>query len=236
MKKIFGTFLVMILAISFVQAQTADEIAQKYVDAIGGTAKWQSLKSRKMEITMMTSGIELPGVVYGDAKGRQKMELTFQGMKIIQAYDGETAWAQSPPQGMPQPTKLTGAQADEVKDGEFLNEFVNYKARGMKLEMKGEEVLDGKSYFRIDLTTPKGKLTKYYFDKETYLVAASKENSVSVGQEVTSFVSNYKEFGGIKVPTQISVKVGGVEIQALKVNNVELNVELTDDIFAYPGN
>lgn len=236
MKKIFGTFLLMILAVSLVQAQTADEIAKKYVEAIGGSANWQALKSRKMDITMMTSGIELAGVIYGDAKGRQKMELSFQGMKIIQAYDGETAWAQSPPQGMPQPTKLTGAQADEIKDGEFLNEFVNYKARGMKLDMIGEEDLAGKSYYRIDLTTPKGKVTKYYFDKETYMVAASKENSASVGQEVTSFVSEYKEFGGIKVPTMVSVKVGGVEIQALKVNNVELNIPLTDDVFAFPGN
>ena len=236
MKKLLGTFFIMLLTLSVVNAQTADEIVNKYLDALGGTDKLQSVKSRKADIVMSTSGIQLPGVIYEDNKNRQKLELTYQGMKIINSYDGETAWAQSPPAGMPQPTKLSGAEAEAMADNEFLNEFINWKSRGMKVELKAEESLDGKSYYRIDLTTPKGKLTKYFVDKETYLVAATKEMSPTLGQEVTSYVSEYKEFNGIMVPTQVSVKAGGMELQAIKVNNVEHNVEIPDSVFAFPGN
>ena len=236
MKKTLGILVLLFLVTAYTQAQTADEIAQKYVTAIGGAAKWQALKSRKMNITMFSSGVQLPGVVYEDSKNRQKVELTFQGVKIIQAYDGTTAWAQSPPQGMPQPTKLTGAQAEEMLNSEFLNEFVNYKNRGIKLDLKGEEELAGKKYWRIDLTSSKGKVTKYYFDMETYLVAASTEMSASIGQETTSFLSDYKEYGGIKIPSKITVKLGTMEIQSVQVNGVELNVEMPDSLFAFPGN
>lgn len=235
MKKIFGTLFLMLLSIAFVQAQTADEIASKYVEAIGGASNWQSIKTRKMDVTMFTSGIQLAGVVYEDSSNRQKVEFSFQGMKIIQAYDGETAWAQSPPQGMPQPTKLTGPEAEAMKGNEFLNEFVNYKKRGMQLELKGEEDINGKSHYRIDLTTPSGKTTQYFFDKESYLVTATKEMS-AVGQEATSYLSDYKEFGGINVPTKVKVMVGGIEVQSLQINSVETNVEIADNTFAFPGN
>lgn len=226
----------LLASVALVNAQTADEIADSYVKAIGGAAKLQSLKSRKVDITMSTSGIELPGVIYEDDQNRQKLELTYMGMKIINSYDGKVAWAQNPSAGMPQPTKLSGEQAKAMKPSEFLNEFVNHKSRGMKLELKPEEELGGKSYFRIDLTTPEGKLTKYFFDKETYLIAAKKEMAPGIPQEVTTYFSEYKEFGGMKMPTQISAKVGGVEIQGVKVNGVELNVEIPDSVYAFPGN
>ena len=57
-----------------------------------------------------------------------------------------------------------------------------------------------------------------------------------IPQEVTTYFSEYKEFGGMKMPTQISAKVGGVEIQGVKVNGVELNVEIPDSVYAFPGN
>lgn len=236
MKKFIGTLFIMFLAITVVKAQTADEIVNNYLNALGGSAKLESVKSRKVDIVMTTSGIQLPGVIYEDNKNRQKLELTYQGMKIINSYDGETAWAQSPPAGMPQPTKLSGAEAEAFTNNEFLNEFINWKSRGMKVELKAEESLDGKSYYRIDLTTPKGKLTKYFIDKETYLVEATKEISPSLGQEVTSYLSDYKEFNGIKMPTQVSVKVGGTVVQAIKVNAVEHNVVIPDSVYAFPGN
>lgn len=225
----------MLFGLSVLNAQTAEQIAEKYVNAIGGAAKLQAIKSRKADITLNISGVQLAGVLYEDNKNRSKVEFNFQGMKIINAYDGKTAWAQSPPEGMPEPTKLTGAQADAMAQSEFLSEFVNHKSRGMKLEMKGEEELEGKSYYRVDLTSPKGKQTKYYFDKETSLIAATKEMS-PVGQETTSFLTEYKEFDGIKMATLITVKVNGVVAQSIKINAVEHNVAVTDALYAFPGN
>jgi len=236
MKRILTTFLLLFSSVALVNAQTADEIAEKYVNALGGAAKMKSVKSRKVDITMTTSGIQLPGVIYEDDQNRQKLELTYQGMKIINSYDGTVAWAQNPSAGMAQPTKLTGAQAEAMKPTDFLNEFVNHKSRGMKLELKPEEELSGKSYYRIDLTNPGGKLTKYFFDKETYLVAAKKEMEPSIGQEVTTYFSEYKDFDGVKMPTKISAQVGGMELQGVKVNGVELNVDIPSSVYAFPGN
>lgn len=235
MKKFLSLMFIGLMTLSIAQAQTADKVAQDYVKAIGGTAKWKALKSRKMTMTMTTQGIQLPGSIINDAKNRQRAEFNFNGMKIVQAYDGETAWAISPPQGMTTPTKLTGAEAEALKNGEFLNDFIDYAKRGSKLELKGDEELEGKTYTRVDLTTKSGTVKNYYFDKETNLaIAVSEQNGL--GQVATTMMEDYQEVDGLMVPMKLSVKVGGVLLQLITISKVEHNVSLTDDLFAFPGN
>lgn len=235
MKKILSLMFIGLMTLSAAQAQTADEIAKKYVNAIGGAAKWKAIDSRKMTITMMTQGIQLPGTIVGDKANRQRVEFNFNGMKIVQAYDGETAWMINPPQGMTTPTKLTGAQAEGMANNQFLDDFIDYAKRGSALELKGDEELEGTTYTRVDLTNKDGKSKSYYFDKNTHLIMAVKEEN-AFGQSTITLMEDYQEIDGVKVAMKLSVKVGAIVVQQIKVDKVEHNVALTDDMFAFPGN
>ena len=49
MKKILLSVLVVFAAVASLSAQTADEVINKYVTAIGGADKWSKIQSLKVE-------------------------------------------------------------------------------------------------------------------------------------------------------------------------------------------
>ncbi|TAK59054.1 MAG: hypothetical protein EPO24_08200, partial [Bacteroidetes bacterium] len=91
-RKIAFSILVSLLALSL-QAQTADEIIEKYINKVGGIKKIQSVK------TLVRSGKFIGGGGF-EAGVRQENkrpnlvrgEFSIQGMVGINAYDGATGW------------------------------------------------------------------------------------------------------------------------------------------------
>ncbi|MBO3698406.1 hypothetical protein [Roseivirga sp. E12] len=233
MKKILSTFLIAIVTLGVAYAQSADAIASKYVEAIGGAKAWKNVKSRKYTITLNQAGFDIPGYIIGDSKNRERLELEFNGMKMVQASDASTAWTINQFQGVNEPTKLEGAQAEAVLEAQFLDVFIDHKKRGYTLSYEGEADLEGTSCQLVKLTSPKGKESVHYFDKATGLQIAQKESAN--GQETMSHYSDYTEMEGVLVPKKITQKMGGVVAFTITVNKTEFNVAVTDDMFTFPG-
>lgn len=223
-----------VMAMGTLSAQTADEVAKKYVEAIGGAKKWKAIKTRKITFSLVTQGMTLPGTVIGDSDQRERTDIAFNGMEIVQAYDGTTAWALSPPQGITTPTKLTGAQAEEASSKEFLDEMIDYKARGFEISLEDDETIGGTAYTKIKLVKKGGKEAFYFFDKETNLMAVKRETGLQ--GTLDSHYSEYQDVDGVKVPMKIEVKSGGFTVQSITISKTEMNVPVTDDMFAFPGN
>ena len=234
MKKILSIALLAILTMGVANAQSADAIAKKYVEAIGGAAKWKALKSRKMTVTLNQQGFDIPGYIVGDASNRQRLELEFSGMKMIQASDGKTAWGMNGFMGETAPKKLEGDQAAAMEDEVFLDEFIDYKKRGYAIELVGEADIDGKSCHKIKLTKKSGNETTYYFDKDSGLMLA--EEGVTAGQTMMSVYSDHTEVEGLMMPMKITQKQGGATLFTITTTKTELNIATTDDMFAFPGN
>lgn len=234
MKKILTLTLMALMTLSVAHAQTADAIAKKYVEAIGGAAKWKALKSTKLTITLNQQGFDIPGYILADNQNRERFELEFNGMKMIQANDGETAWGMNQFMGQTSPAKLEGAEAEAAKNTEFLDEFIDYKKRGYSISLEGETGMEGKSCYKIKLTKADGDDTIYYFDKETGLMVA--EEVEAQGQMVMMVVSDYSEVEGLNMPMKIAQKASGATLLTITINKVEFNVETANDNFAFPGN
>ncbi|WP_422356251.1 hypothetical protein [Roseivirga pacifica] len=235
MKKTLFLLIIVFLSGISLNAQSARQIADDYLKATGGKEQWKSLQNRRITMGMKMQGFEFPAVMY-EAKGnKQRLEINVEGVQIIQAFDGEVAWVVSPPQGITQPTAMTGPQAESAKEYEFLGEFIDSESRGIKLEYKGEEEADGKTYWHVDVTKKSGTTEEYYFDKETKLIAFMKTPGAN-GQMSTTFYSDYKAFDGIKYPTHLVVKTGGMTVQELTFTKVEHGVDIDPSIFSMPGN
>ena len=93
MKKIKSLFVsAAILIASVSQAQTADDIVNKYVEAIGGKEKISQLKSIYTETSMDAMGNSSTAFEYLlEGKG-YKTESDFNGMKIINCYTDKGGW------------------------------------------------------------------------------------------------------------------------------------------------
>jgi hypothetical protein len=78
MRKLMSVMLLM-LTVTTLWAQTADEIIDKYIAAIGGKQKWLSLHSIIQEGVLKTSGIDIPIKFYQTHDKGARQELNVNG-------------------------------------------------------------------------------------------------------------------------------------------------------------
>ena len=123
-------------------AQTVDEIVAKNLQAKGGAQKWQSVSTVKMTGKITVQGKELPLTVYAKRPNLNRQEISLPEGKVVQAFDGTTAWVINPMTGSAEPQAVPGAAADMMKNSaDFDGALINYKAKGHTIELVGKETL-----------------------------------------------------------------------------------------------
>src|SRR5215213_6450011 len=104
LRKTFAWLLVAGLTGVALQAQTADEIIAKHLQARGGVDKIKTVQSQRITGKMvMGQGMEAPFTLEAGRPNKMRMEFTIQGMTGVQAYDGKTGWAVMPFMGKKDP-------------------------------------------------------------------------------------------------------------------------------------
>ncbi|MFM7725527.1 MAG: outer membrane lipoprotein-sorting protein, partial [Flavobacteriales bacterium] len=80
MKKILFTFI-MAFALSFSQAQSANDIINSCKEAMGGAA-WDKIDGLKYVATVEQMGMKIPLEIVAMRDGRMYTKISFQGMEI----------------------------------------------------------------------------------------------------------------------------------------------------------
>jgi outer membrane lipoprotein-sorting protein len=97
-------------------------------------------------------------------------------------------------------------------------------------------MVDGELCYKLVLTPAEGNPETMYFQKKSGL--AVKITTIAVSQmgevpfEVVS--SDYKNFGGVSMPTKITQKAGGQEF-TITIQDVKMNQPLAPDRFDPPA-
>jgi len=210
MKKILFPSLLLagLLSIGFsVKAQTADEVIDKYITAIGGKEKWKQIKSMMIEGQIEVQGIEIPFTMQAVNNTGTRVDAEFQGSKFIDITTPAKGWSQNPMAGK---TTLQPLTADELTDKldqlDIQGAFVDYKEKGSTVEALGKDEEDGNEYFKIKLTTKNKKETTYFFDLKTNLIYKEESTSKQQGQDVKVTAKNLDyqvtDFG-VKIPFKV---------------------------------
>ena len=161
------------------------------------------------------------------------MEFSANGNKLLQGYDGKTAW-----QGA---AAVTGAQRTQVLDQAISaigGPLVDYKSRGNHVEFPGHENWKGRDTIKLKVTLSTGTLMNIYLDPKTYLEVGEelyvKINGVDSIIEET--VADDKPFGGVLFPTTFVSSVKGQSTgQRLEVQSMTINPVLSPSLFRLPG-
>jgi outer membrane lipoprotein-sorting protein len=240
-RKTFLTFLFAI-AILGVNAQTADEIVTKYFENTGGLAKWKEIKSVKMEASAPTPQGEFPLFLYHKSPNKSKIVVNVQGKEFVQAaYDGETAWNFNPFAGT-EPTKLDDDAAKALKGRQIEHELIDYKKKGHAISLEGKEEVGGVQCYKIKFEKNKlndaEDVTEYhYFDANSFLQVMQQGYvpfGPMKGKEVQSYMSDYREVNGFKVPFMIEEKSEGNTISKIVIKKYSINEDIDDSVFAFP--
>ena len=192
--------LILALFISNSYAQTADEVINNYVTAIGGMDKIKSINSAKVTGKFSAGSMDIPFTTIYKRPMKTKLEMQIQGMTMIQAYDGANGWMLNPFQGSRDPEKMSEADTKSVRDNaDFEGKVVNYKEKGSTVELIGKEDFEGTEVYNIKLTDKGGDVTNFFFDASSYLLLkeATKRKIGPKEIAVDVIYGNYKATEGL---------------------------------------
>jgi len=213
-------------------AQTADEVVNKHLDALGGKDKLAGITSMITEVgvsSQMGESSAKSTVLVG--KG-YKTEMDMNGQQMVSAITDKGGWAINPMQG-------GGAQAmpdDQYKgmtNTLYVDPFLDYAAHGDKVELQGT---DGDDY-KVLLTTKDNAATTYYINKNTYLIDKLVRSINMMGQDmdITMTFSDYKKNDyGITAANTIETAYGTMFSMTMKVKKITVNPQVDPAIFEMP--
>ena len=222
------------------QAATSEELIAKNLEARGGLAKVQAIK------TLKTSGklrfgeqFELSFTQYQKAPESSRSEASLQGLTAVQAWDGHQAWQISPFQGRKDPEKLSADDARALADDAPIGgPLVDWQARDSKIEYLGTEDVDGTEAHKLKVTLKNGDVATVYLDPDHFLEIRTQTQRTVRGTlvESTTDYGDYEQVDGVYFPFSISTenKADG-SVQKTLVEHAEANVPMDDTLFAFPA-
>lgn len=249
MKKLF-LFGALLLSGLTVQAQTAEEIVENYIETVGGKEAWDSIQGLQMNAEVQAQGMSLPVEVVNLRDGKMYVKFELQGKEITQiAFDGETLWSTNFMTMKPEKSDSEETENFKRAAGDFPGPLFHYKEKGYTLELMNEgkpEVVEGVECYKLKLT--KGKqlvdgeevddIEYYYMDTENYVPILvqkeilSGEQKGSISEEV---FSDYQEVGGVYVAFSMTSRIKDGMGQEINFSEVIVNPEVEAEAFEYKG-
>jgi len=240
--KFLFSFLFLLLFVSFLKAQTVEEIYQKYSDTMGGKTAWDAVKSLKATGYATMGGMDFAFTQTSKRPNKVLLEIIIQGMTMKQVYDGTTAWMINPFSGSKKPEKVDEDMARQFKNmAKIGGELLNYVEYGDKIELLGKEDYEGTQVYKVKLVETDGTEITYFLDAEKFTELKTISKLQMSGKEIesTTIYSNYKDVNGLKIPFTMEIKTKGGQTmgdgQTIRIDKVETNVDVEDAIFVMPA-
>ena len=215
---------------------TADQIIEKYVQALGGKAAIEKHNSRTSKASFEIAAMGANGSVeiYEKAPNKTIAIITIPGYGVIrEAYDGKVAWAEDPTTGIREKSGI------ELNDAKLEAEF--YRPLKLKqlfptMTVKGKEKVGEREAYVIEAKPTEGSPEKWYFDTQTgLLIRQDAERESPQGKVPTeAYLEDYREVDGVKIPHTTRVSNPSFVIN-IKTEEIKHNVPVEDAKFAKPA-
>ncbi|HET6438692.1 MAG TPA: aspartyl protease family protein [Anaeromyxobacter sp.] len=213
---------------------TPAEILGRARAAQGGDA-WDSIQSLALEGKIASGGLE--GAVRSavDASGRYRDEWQLGPLKGVNGWDGQRAWSQDP-SGMPRVEDAEAARQGVVSEAYRRAQGWWSPARApAEIRSLGER-REGDDAYEVLSITPKGGRPFELWVKPDGLFARFVE--VVDGFPMTTFLSDWREVGGVKLPFALKTTRGDGQPEhdlVVAWSEVVPNAPVSDATFAVPA-
>ena len=219
-------------------APSADQILDKYLEALGGAQRVASLTSLAAKGTTVGYGLDAekrPVEIFAKAPNQRATIIQEEKGTTTTIYDGRSGWIAAP--NLPLPVlPLTGGELD----GAGLDAALSFPARIKQAFTRwrvGEPVdIEDREVQVLQGTTAAGNIATLYFDsKSGLLVRMIRYARSPVGRLPTQIdYSDYRDIAGVKMPFRWTVLwLDGRETVGL--TEVRPNVAIDNAKFAKPA-
>lgn len=240
----FALAVIVVSWASVASAQTADEVIEKSIAAMGGRAAHDKIKTRVTtgELSIGTPAGDIAGTVemYAAAPNKQrtviKADLSQLGagqLLIDQRFDGTSGYAMDSMQGN---REITGDQLNTMRAQTFPHPFLTYKAQGTAVKLGAKEQVKGRDMFVLTFEPAVGSPIKTYIDAETFMpartiITAEVPQMGKLEQMVDP--SDFRDVDGVKVPFKMTL-TNAMQSISMTFSKVENNVTLDEKMFVKP--
>jgi hypothetical protein len=191
-----------------------EKIVARFVEALGGEEALRAYSSATTKGTLDIAAMGVSGdmTVFQMAPDKSLMKMIIPGFgETVEGYNGEIGWAEDAMQG----ARVNEGQIlkDQARNARFSAEL-EYHDTYPEQQAAGETEWNGQAAYQLDLVDTDGNESSHYFAKDTGLLIGVETTQTSeLGTaDITISSSDYKEFGGVMVPTQIVIGVMGMEM------------------------
>jgi len=218
---------------SLTDAPPAEQIIAKYVEAIGGAAALQRIRTRQEKGTINISGRILPIEILSRIGGKQLTVIHLPNGDSITAYDGASGWTSAPNRPVREIPSVEVASAKPEVDLQLplhIKQLFNeVKAAGT------EKIGDRESYVVAGINS--GEIAaKFYFDKESgYLLRILRYTKSPLGRNPTQIdYADFRTLNGLKFPFRKTIARPNSRL-TVQIEDAEFNVPVDEKKFARPA-
>lgn len=219
-------------------APSLDAIVAKNIQAKGGEAKLKAIQSMRMAGKVTIQGMDLNMLITTKRPNMMRQEMQFQDKKIVQGFDGTTAWMINPLMGSESPQEMTGPQAELAKDqADFDGPLLDWKGKGHTLEYAGTEEVGGAKAHKLKLTKKNGQTQYLFLDADSGIDLKTTVQVPQGAQTMTveTEMSDYRAVEGIMMPHALKTSINGMPTGSIVVEKIELNVPVDEAQFKMPA-
>ena len=237
--------IVLLLAASVASAQTAEEIIEKSVAAMGGRGALAKIKSRSATGAIVLStpagdingSVELLNAAPNKSRSLIKADLSALGagqLTIDQRFDGHSGYVLDSLQGN---REITGNMLDNMRNGSFPHSYLNYKDLGISVKLLGKEKAGDRDAYVLLFDPASGSEVRNFIDAETFLPirVVVKVDIPQIGElEQTNDLLDYRDVDGVKIPFRVRAS-SSVQNYTITIDKVEHNAAVDEALFAKPA-
>ena len=214
---------------------TAEQVIDKYYQAVGGAAAIEKMKSRVMKGTLVANnGNEIGYEVSQSGADLVLATLTMPAGIILRGFDGTVGWEK----GLRSVRELSPSELYYLRRYPDIYKDLKLKEQFTRLTFGGKPNIDGRDVYVIRGTTASGKRETLFFDVETgFLVRRTTSTTTPVGTipEQVDF-ADYKDVDGLKLPFTIRVTAIDPTYSVVrKFTEIKLNAPVDAKIFNKPA-
>jgi len=220
---------------------TADQILDKYIQALGGAQRLAGVKS--FIATGNSVGYEGLGgggqfQIFGQAPDRRTVQIVFKDHPergdSTRAYNGSAGWVKSP-RGLLGQYDLIGSELDGLRLEAQMAFPGQIKQVLTSLRAGNPDSINGTDVDVVQGTGPRGVLATLYFDKQSgLLVRMVRYGKSPVGRVPVQYdYADYRDVGGVKFPFKYTFSwLDGRD--AFQLTEVKTNVPIDAAKFGKP--
>ncbi len=215
---------------------SADQVFDKYIQALGGAQRLVNLTSFAAKGTFIgfeTEQTKVPVEVFAKAPALRTTIVHTRIGDSVRNYDGRAAWIAAPDRPLPLMT-LTGGNLDGAKIDAILSFPAQIKQAFTQWRV-GATGIDDREVRVVQGTNPRQPPVNFYFDDSGLLVRVVRFADTAVGRVPTQIdYSDYREVAGVKMPFKWIVTWTNGQATT-ELSEVQPNVPIDAAKFARPA-